>query len=150
VESNWVHSALWPPIGVLCPPQLIMMMEKLVELWLAEETEVLRKPAPVPFCPPQTPHAARTRTRAATVRSQWLTPWAMAQPKLNVKWGKTVNWGTLNGGSTAYPWVSGFQKTLALYIVICPLLPSLSCENYLASIIRFLNIYCCVNVFKIK
>jgi hypothetical protein len=24
-----------------------------------------RKPAPVPLCPPQTPHAARTRTRAA-------------------------------------------------------------------------------------
>jgi hypothetical protein len=26
-----------------------------------------RKPAPVPLCPPQTPHAARTRTRAAAV-----------------------------------------------------------------------------------
>jgi hypothetical protein len=24
-----------------------------------------RKPAPVPLCPPQTPHAVRTRTRAA-------------------------------------------------------------------------------------
>jgi hypothetical protein len=32
-----------------------------------------RKPAPVPFCPPQTPHAARTRTRAAAVGSQRLT-----------------------------------------------------------------------------
>jgi hypothetical protein len=31
-----------------------------------------RKPAPVPLCPPQTPHAARTRTRAAAVRSQRL------------------------------------------------------------------------------
>jgi hypothetical protein len=29
-----------------------------------------RKPAPVPVCPPQTPHAARTRTRAAAVGSQ--------------------------------------------------------------------------------
>jgi hypothetical protein len=28
-----------------------------------------RKPAPVPLCPPQTPHAARTRTRAAAVGS---------------------------------------------------------------------------------
>jgi hypothetical protein len=27
-----------------------------------------RKPAPVPLCPPQTPHAARKRTRAAEVR----------------------------------------------------------------------------------
>jgi hypothetical protein len=26
-----------------------------------------RKPVPVPLCPPQTPHAARTRNRAAAV-----------------------------------------------------------------------------------
>jgi hypothetical protein len=32
-----------------------------------------RKPAPVPLCPPQTTHAARTRTRAAAVGSQRLT-----------------------------------------------------------------------------
>jgi hypothetical protein len=32
-----------------------------------------RKPAPVPLCPPQTPHAARTRTRAAAVGIQRLT-----------------------------------------------------------------------------
>jgi hypothetical protein len=32
-----------------------------------------RKPAPVPPCPPQTPHAARTRTRAVAVGSQRLT-----------------------------------------------------------------------------
>jgi hypothetical protein len=34
---------------------------------------IRRKPAPVPLCPPQTPHAARTRTRAAAVGSQRLT-----------------------------------------------------------------------------
>jgi hypothetical protein len=32
-----------------------------------------RKPAPVPLCPSQTPHAARLRTRAAAVGSQRLT-----------------------------------------------------------------------------
>jgi hypothetical protein len=32
-----------------------------------------RKPYPVQLCPPQTPHAARTRTRAAIVGSQRLT-----------------------------------------------------------------------------
>jgi hypothetical protein len=32
-----------------------------------------RKPAPVPLCPPQTPHAARMRNRAAAVGSQRLT-----------------------------------------------------------------------------
>jgi hypothetical protein len=32
-----------------------------------------RKPAPVPLCPPQTPHVTRTRNRAAAVGSQLLT-----------------------------------------------------------------------------
>jgi hypothetical protein len=32
-----------------------------------------RKPAPVPLCPLQTPHAARTRTWAVAVRRQRLT-----------------------------------------------------------------------------
>jgi hypothetical protein len=32
-----------------------------------------RKPVPVTLCPPHTPHAARTRTRAAAVGSQRLT-----------------------------------------------------------------------------
>jgi hypothetical protein len=40
-----------------------------------------RKPAPVPLCPPQTSHAARTRTRVAAVGSQQLTAWGTAWPK---------------------------------------------------------------------
>jgi hypothetical protein len=41
----------------------------------------LRKPAPVPLCPPQIPHdQTQARTRAAAVRSQRLTAWAMARP----------------------------------------------------------------------
>jgi hypothetical protein len=32
-----------------------------------------RKPVPVPLCPPQTPHAARTRTWTAAIGSQRLT-----------------------------------------------------------------------------
>jgi hypothetical protein len=32
-----------------------------------------RKPAPVSLCPPQTPHAARTRTQDAEMGSQRLT-----------------------------------------------------------------------------
>jgi hypothetical protein len=43
-----------------------------------------RKPAPVPLCPPQIPHAARTRTRAVAVGSQRLTAWATAGP--NFMW----------------------------------------------------------------
>jgi hypothetical protein len=38
-----------------------------------------RKPAPVPLCPPQTPHAARTRTRAAAIGSQRVTASATAR-----------------------------------------------------------------------
>jgi hypothetical protein len=34
----------------------------------------------MPLCPPQSPHAARTRTWAAAVGSQRLTTWAMAWP----------------------------------------------------------------------
>jgi hypothetical protein len=40
-----------------------------------------RKPAPVLLCPPQTPHAARTRIRAAAVGSQRLTASATARPR---------------------------------------------------------------------
>jgi hypothetical protein len=32
-----------------------------------------RKPAPVPLCPPQTPHAARKRTQGVAVGSPQLT-----------------------------------------------------------------------------
>jgi hypothetical protein len=39
-----------------------------------------RKPASVPLCPPKTPLAARTRTRAAAVGSQRLTALATARP----------------------------------------------------------------------
>jgi hypothetical protein len=38
-----------------------------------ENRSTRRKPDPVPLCPPQVPHAARTRTRAAEVGSQRLT-----------------------------------------------------------------------------
>jgi hypothetical protein len=40
----------------------------------------LGKPAPVPLCPPQTPHAAWKRTRTAEVGSQRLTAWTTVRP----------------------------------------------------------------------
>jgi hypothetical protein len=39
-----------------------------------------RKPASMPICPPQTPHAARKRTRVAAVGNQRLTACATARP----------------------------------------------------------------------
>jgi hypothetical protein len=49
-----------------------------------ENRSTQRKPAPVPLCPPQIPHTARMRTRAAAVGSQRLTAWAMARPNLSL------------------------------------------------------------------
>jgi hypothetical protein len=46
VESNWAHSALRPPIGLLCQPRVIMMREKLVEWWLAGETKAFGENLP--------------------------------------------------------------------------------------------------------
>jgi hypothetical protein len=47
-----------------------------------------RKPASVPLCPPQRPHAARTRTPAATVGSQQLT--VLYFPRNKPKLGRSV------------------------------------------------------------
>jgi hypothetical protein len=55
VESNWVHSALRPLIGLLCQPRVIMMMEKLCGMIGRGNRSTRRKPAPMPLCPPQTP-----------------------------------------------------------------------------------------------
>jgi hypothetical protein len=80
VESNWIHSALRPPIGLLCQPRVIMMMEKLVE-WLAKETEVLGENLPqCPFAHHKPHMPTRTWTRAVAVGSQRLTAWATARP----------------------------------------------------------------------
>jgi hypothetical protein len=46
VESSCVYLALRPPMGLSCQPRVIMMVEKLVEWWLAGETEVLGENLP--------------------------------------------------------------------------------------------------------
>jgi hypothetical protein len=56
-----------------------------------------RKPAPVPLCPPQTPHAARTRNRASAVGSQRLTASATARPttesyRVSLHLGEMFRW----------------------------------------------------------
>jgi hypothetical protein len=57
VESpNWVHSALRPPIALLCQPRVIKKMEKLVSWWLAGETEVLGENLPQCRFVHQKPH----------------------------------------------------------------------------------------------
>jgi hypothetical protein len=70
VESNWVHSVLRPPIGLLCQSRVIMMMDKLVE-WLARETEVLGENLPqcrfVHHKPHMLPITVADRSKAWTV-----------------------------------------------------------------------------------
>jgi hypothetical protein len=72
VESNWVHSALRPPMAYWPAPgdyddgEIGGMIGR-------RNQGTRRKPDSVPFCPPQIPHAARTRTRAAAVGSKRLT-----------------------------------------------------------------------------
>jgi hypothetical protein len=46
LESNFVHSARRPLIGLLYLSRVIMRMENLVEWWLAGETEVLGENLP--------------------------------------------------------------------------------------------------------
>jgi hypothetical protein len=79
-NPNWIHSALRPPIGLLFQPRVIVMMEKLVEWWLAGETEVVgEKLLHCHFVHHKPQMPARTRTRAAAVGSQRLTAWTTAQ-----------------------------------------------------------------------
>jgi hypothetical protein len=51
-----------------------------------------RKPASVPFCPPQTPHAARMLTQAAAVGSQRLIASATARPTSQVTLTYSSGW----------------------------------------------------------
>jgi hypothetical protein len=56
-----------------------------------------RKPAPVPLCPPQIPHAARTRPRAAAVGSQLLIFWATARPLWPISLTSSPTWNKSSG-----------------------------------------------------
>jgi hypothetical protein len=81
VESYWVNSALRPPMAYCVSLGWLWWWRNWWNNWQGNRS-TRRKPAPVPLCPPQTPHAARTRTRAAAVASQRLTAWATARPCL--------------------------------------------------------------------
>jgi hypothetical protein len=81
VESNWVHSQhcghqwpIVPALGEYDDGEIGGMIGR-------GNWSTWRNPAPVPLCPPQTPHATWTWTRATVVGSQCLTAWATAQPK---------------------------------------------------------------------
>jgi hypothetical protein len=64
-----------------------------------------RKPAPVPLCPPQPPHAARTQTRVAVVGSQGLTAWATA-------WSASEQIAQINISARKRPSNNGKEKIL--------------------------------------
>jgi hypothetical protein len=86
VESNRVHSARRPFIGLLYLPRVIMMMENFVEWRLGGETEVLGEDLPQRHFVHHKSHMTRPGLdRAAAVGSQRLAAWAMARPSLEVK-----------------------------------------------------------------
>jgi hypothetical protein len=58
MESNWVHSARRPPIGLFYLPPVDYEDGEFGEMIIGmENRSTRRKPAPVPNCLPQTPHA---------------------------------------------------------------------------------------------
>jgi hypothetical protein len=86
---NWYSGRGWSPIGStrhcghewsIVPAPSDYGDEEIGGMIGRGKRSTRRKPAWVPLCPPQTPHAARTQTRAAKVRSQRLTAWATARP----------------------------------------------------------------------
>jgi hypothetical protein len=94
IVGGWikVHSTLRPLNGLLCQPQVIMIMEKSVE-WLAGETEILGENLPQsttnPTCCPYANARRRggepVTNRCATVRANssyiyhWRTHFAFSQ-----------------------------------------------------------------------
>jgi hypothetical protein len=82
VECNWVHSALLPPRGRPIVPAAGDYDDGEIGGMMIDRgnRSTRKKPAPVTLCPPQTPHAARMRTRAAAVGNQRLTACAAARP----------------------------------------------------------------------
>jgi hypothetical protein len=84
VGWDWVHLVRRPLFGLLYQPRMIDDVEcgavGVMRIGRVNRS-TRRKPAPVPLCPPQIPHDLNwARTGVATVGSQRLTAWAMAQP----------------------------------------------------------------------
>jgi hypothetical protein len=79
VESSWVHSSLRPQLAYCASPGVFDNGE-IGRMIGRGNRSTRRKPAPVPLCPPQTPHAARMRTRSAAVGRQRLTTSATPLP----------------------------------------------------------------------
>jgi hypothetical protein len=79
VESISVHSTLRPVIRPIVPAPGDYDDGEIGGMMIGRgNRSTRRKASPVPFCPPQIPHAARNRTPAAAVGSQQLTASATA------------------------------------------------------------------------
>jgi hypothetical protein len=65
VESNWVHSALRPPMAYCASPGRLWWWRNWWNDWQGKP-QYSEKTCPSALCPPQTPHGARVR---AQVRS---------------------------------------------------------------------------------
>jgi hypothetical protein len=89
VESNWVHSALRPLITYFASHGWLWWWRNWWNDWQGKP-KYSEKICPVPLCQPQTPHAARTRTRAAAMGSHHLSAWATARPGICLRSEETT------------------------------------------------------------
>jgi hypothetical protein len=83
VGWDWVRLVRRPLLGLLYQPRMISDDWAVVGgMKIGKRNRsTLRKPAPIPLCPPQIPNNLTwDRTRAAAVGSRRLTAWAMARP----------------------------------------------------------------------
>jgi hypothetical protein len=71
VESNWFHSALRPPMAYCASPGWLWWLSNRWNDWQGKP-KYSEKTCPSTALSTTTPHAARTRTRAAAVGSQRL------------------------------------------------------------------------------
>jgi hypothetical protein len=87
VGWDWVHLVCRPLTGLFYQPWMIDDECGTVSWMRIDGINwiTLRKPAPVPLCPPQIPHHLTwALTQAVAEGSWWLTNWAMAWPRYNV------------------------------------------------------------------
>jgi hypothetical protein len=83
---DWVHLVCWPLTGLLYQSHMIDDYGAVGGMKICRGNHsTWRKPAPVPLCLPQIPHGLTwAQTQTTMVGSQWLTAWAMAQPRRRV------------------------------------------------------------------
>jgi hypothetical protein len=99
MKWDWVQFVLRPLFGLLCQSQMIYDDDDcgaIGGMWIGRRNRrTLRKPAPVPLCPPQIPHDMnQSQIRDAAVVSQRLTAELWHGPNFNILSAFISQWET--------------------------------------------------------